>query len=415
MYIYRDIAREIQPFLRRKEVIAIVGPRQAGKTTFLQHLANNLNRTPKKMIYLTFEKIASLQLFENIEDFKELYQNQSLVLLDEFQYANDGGKKLKYLFDTTKTKYIISGSSSLDLKFQTGKYLVGRMLTFHLWPLTFQEFLHHKDPKLAQVLQRRVPSPFSFRPAQAFGQAIHTHLEQLFEEYLLFGGYPAAVIARTRSEKMKILESIIENYLLKDIRSLLQLSTERELTVLTRFAATQIGNLVNYQELSMHAELPYLVLKKHLHILQETFILKFIRPFVANKRTELTKNPKVYFIDSGFRNFLLNDFRPFYQREDVGALVENHVFVCLHRTADQLQPVQFWRTKNGAEVDFVIRRKNSIIPIEVKFSSKPTIGKSLHSFIEKYSPAQAIICTKGYSGQVIIKKTRVLFMPAYYW
>jgi len=414
VYIHRELENLIKPFIKRKEVLAIIGPRQVGKTTFLQYLNSQLERGGELVKFITFEKRSDLELFDNIEDFKDFHKKYQTIIIDEFQYAKQGGQKLKYLFDTTKTKYIISGSSSLDIKFQTGRYMVGRMLKFMLWPFSFREYLLGKNKALYELLISRVSDVFSSSIKKAPGPEINSRLEKLFEDYLIFGGYPAVVLSKSQLEKEKILESILDNYLLRDIKGLLQLATENELIRLIKFLAAQAGNLINYQELSNSCGLNYKELLRHLEILRQTYIIDLIKPYFTNKRTEITKNPKVYFVDTGFKNLALSDFRNLNQRKDMGSLVENYVFMALKRKTNGFQNINFWRTKSKAEVDFIIQKENKVIPIEVKYSSKPVIGKSLYSFIEKFSPSQCFVFTKNYAKEMKIKNCKIKFIPVYY-
>ena len=416
MYIHREIEKQINLFLKRKEILAVVGARQTGKTTLLQYLSSQLKKQGKSVKFLTFEKTNELALFNDIEDFKDIHKKYQVVIIDEFQYARQGGQKLKYLFDTTKTKYIISGSSSLELVFKTGKYMVGRMFKFLLWPFSFREYLSYVDKELLDLLNSRVKDIFSssFKVKKIFGSEIDSRLEKAFEKYLIFGGYPAVVLSKRQTEKEKVLESILENYLLRDVRTLLQLATEDELLQLVKFLSNQVGNLIKYKELSNAAGLNYHNLLKHLEILKQTYIIDLIKPYFTNQRTELTKNPKVYFVDTGFRNSILSDFRKFDKRKDIGNLVENYVFASLKRQASSLERINFWRTKSKAEVDFIIIHKNKIVPIEVKYSSKPNIGKSLYSFVNKFSPTRAFIFTKGYLDKTRIGGCQVNFIPVWY-
>lgn len=417
MYIHRELENQIKPFLRRREVLAIVGPRQSGKTTFLRYLEKELLRSKKKVRFLTFERLADLNLFqEDIEDFKDLYGNYNVIILDEFQYTKDGGKRLKYLYDTTKVKFIVSGSSSLELTFHTAKFMVGRLLKFNLWPFSFREFIGSQDRELYRIMEKRIPDIFSskFRIKDSFGKELNLKIQSLFEKYLIFGGYPACVLAKNEFEKKKILEGIFESYILKDVRSLLQLATEDELIKVVRFLSNQIGNLVEYKELSNISQLNYKSLLKNLEILKQTYIIDLLRPFFTNRRTELTKNPKVYFLDLGLRNWICADFREVGKREDCGRLVENFVFIILNRKQEFLKRLNFWRTKSKAEVDFVIQHPEGLIPIEVKYTATPVIGKSLYSFISKFSPRRAIILTRGVVDEKKIGRCNVQFVPVYY-
>lgn len=414
VYIQRELEEEIKPFLKRREILAVVGARQVGKTTFLNYIFQEFKKKKRKIEFLTFEKEKDLALFENIEDFKDYYKDYDILIIDEFHYAKDGGKKLKYLFDTAKIKFIISGSSSLELTFETGKYLVGRMFKFLLYPFSFREFLLARDKKLFQVLSTRFPDVFFMRVEKKkfFGEEINQRLQKYFEEYLIFGGYPAVALAETKQEKIKILESILENYLLRDIKALLNLKTQRELLGIAEFLAAQIGNLLNYQELSNTSKLKYKEVLKHLEILRNTFIANFLKPFYRNPRTELVKTPKVYFLDNGLRNYLLSDFKEVNKRNDIGQLAENFVYSSLIRK--KIGKINFWRTKSKAEVDFVLQKEGEIIPVEVKYSFSPSIGRSFYSFIEKFSPLNAYIFTQGFSEIKIIGKTKIYFIPVYY-
>jgi len=413
-YIPRELEKTIQPFLKRKEILAVVGARQVGKTTFLEHLFSNLKKQKKKAEFLTFERENDLALFENIEDFKDYYKDYQILIIDEFHYAKEGGRKLKYLFDTSKIKFIISGSSSLELTFETGRYLVGRMFKFLLYPFSFREFLLSKDKRLLALLETRFGDVLFQKPdfKKFFGQEINSRIQKLFEEYLIFGGYPAVVLAETREEKIKILESILENYLLRDIGALLNLKTKGEILKIAEFLSTQVSNLLNYQELSRISNLRYREVITHLEILKNTFLVETLKPFYKNPRTELVKTPKIYFFDNGFRNYLISDFKEINKRNDVGRLVENYVFSLLQRKS--LGKINFWRTKSKAEVDFLVQREGEIIPIEVRYSPSPLIGKSLFSFIEKFSPKYGYILTKGFFGIKKIKKTNIYFIPVYY-
>ena len=417
MYVLRELQEKIEPFLSRKEALAVIGPRQAGKTTFIQHIAGKLQEQGKKVKFITFERRDDLLLFNgNIEDFKEIVKQYDCVIIDEFQYASQGGQKLKYLYDTTEVKFVISGSSSLELTFQTGKYMVGRLLEFPLLPFSFHEFLSFKDLELYRLIgQKNFENILDFNLDQRFGEEINGRLVVLLEEYVLYGGYPAVVLAGTKEEKRKILEGITENYLLRDVKDLLRLATSDELWQLEKFLAGQIGGMVKYEELSGVSGLRYPEVKKHLNILEKTYVISLVKPFFINRRTELTKNPKVYFHDTGLRNSVLSDFRPLSDRNDTGALMENYAFSLLSRRYGMPPLVKYWRTKSKAEVDFIVEEGQSPYPFEVKYSSKKIIGKSLHSFIEKFHPPTAVILTKDFAGEERVSGTRLKFVPLSYY
>lgn len=418
MYIHRTLENQILPFLDRREAISIVGPRQAGKTTFIEFLGRTMEEKGKKVKFLTFERKADLDLFEkNIEDFKLVAQQYDCVIMDEFQYAKEGGKKLKYLYDTTSVKFIVSGSASLELTFQTGKYMVGRLLEFTLFPFSFREFLSYENPELFILLQGKEKENGSeiinFNAKKAFGGEVNKRLAELLEKYAVYGGYPAVVLAEGGDIKQKVLEGIVENYLLRDIKGLLHLATSDHLQRLEKFLAGQIGNMVKFNELSNTSDLTYKEVKRHTNILEKTYIVSFARPFFTNKRVELAKNPKVYFFDLGLRNFSLSDFRDLNDRNDFGAVMENCAYNFMRNRYPQ-SPIRYWRTKSKAEVDFIVEKDGAIYPFEVKYSSKKIVGKSLYSFINKFNPPTAIIFTKDFAAEEKIGETSLKFIPLSY-
>lgn len=344
-------------------------------------------------------------------------------MIDEFQYAPDGGQKLKLIYDTMKQiKIIITGSSSLDIKAHVGKYMVGRMLSFHLYPFNFGELLQVKNQRLERIYREnneRVIHWFfegKLEKRKSGQDIFFPELGRIYEAYSIWGGYPAIVLTENETERMKILSEIYNNYILKDINTLLELATENKLYRLSQVLATQIGNIVTYNHLSQAAELDYRNLKKYLHILDETFIGQGLKPFFRNRQKELVKNPKFYFLDLGFRNGLIENVNNLEKRSDAGAMIENAVFIRLNELFSSGAKLNFWRTKAGAEVDFILQLKGKIIPIEVKYFpfESEKISKSLASFIDEFHPEYALVLTKNYWGFLNKNQTQILFIPVYY-
>lgn len=388
MYVARDLEKEIRKYMSVKEIIAVTGARQCGKTTLILNL---LKRFAKKRVKtVSFDDIKTLSLFENdLDSFCQLYvTGYDILFIDEVQYAHESGKKLKYIYDKFPIKIIISGSSSSEISVQSLKYLVGRIFIFTLHPFSFKEFLLARDPPLVLLYEKA-----------GYGKEITQELNRYLEEFILFGGYPRVVLAKNTDEKITVLRNIMSTYFLREIKEVLGLKEDFKLLKLIKSLSLQIGNLVNYNELSSLSEFTYFDVKSYLNVLEKTFICSLMPPFQSNKRTELVKNPKVYFYDLGFRNVVIDNFS--VERVDIGGMYENFVFSELVK--NKFTP-KYWRTKSGAEVDFVLEHGKEVIPIEIKANlSEAAVSRSFQSFLQKYHPAKGFITSSRFehrSGQV---------------
>lgn len=433
MIVQRTLLDTIQPFINRPEYLAIIGPRQSGKTTFLHILEDRLLDSDEvedgDIHTISFEDRTLLHQFEKApRQFVRSYTNadtrtRTYLMIDEFQYAEKGGQKLKLVFDQIQNvKIIITGSSSLDIKANVSKYMVGRILTFHLHPFSFSEALRASNKRMFKAHQNRRTALTEFLSAERIirpesGEDVfHEELDPHFEQYCIWGGYPAVVLAKTETEKRKLLRDIYNAYVLADIKTLLQLATEDNLLQLSKHLAVQTGNIVVFNNLCNASNLNHRQLKKHLNILEETFVCQRLNPFFRNKQKELCKNPKIYFVDLGFRNNLVEHFGQLDQRPNAGAVVENAVFIHLHERGRQTGSLHFWRKKSGPEVDFVIERGEHVLPIEVKYQNftSPDVPRGLRSFIHTFHPAKAVVLTRNFWGNCDYEETNVLFAPVYY-
>ncbi|ODS37553.1 MAG: hypothetical protein A7315_13295 [Candidatus Altiarchaeales archaeon WOR_SM1_79] len=429
-YIQRNLFEEIKKWIERREILIIKGPRQAGKTTLLEMLKNwlmNNGVNSENIIFVTFEDIELRENFSaNPKDFvKRFAVNENeryYFLIDEAHYCPDVGQKLKLLYDLNKNiKFIATGSSSLEITSETAKFLVGRMFSFELLPFNFHEYLSHKDENLSRIYlegNKKVRDFLFFdndleikeTKEDIFIRELQKHLE----EYLIFGGYPEVVKAKTDEEKNIILKNIFNTYLIKDVVSYLNITDTAKFRKLISMMSFSIGNLISYENLSRNCGSYFKEILKLIDILEQTYIVTLLRPFHKSMITELKKNPKVYFIDSGLRNYALNNFNSLDLRADAGALAENFVFNQINQIKGDY-PLNFWRTTAKAEVDFVLN-VNGFIPIEVKFEAmkKPKITRSFRSFIENYKPKKALIVTKNLWASETIQETKVKFIPITY-
>lgn len=393
MYYKRDLEEKIEHYLTAQEIIAIFGPRQVGKTTLLKYFYGKVANP----IFLTFEDIELKLLFEeDIKSFIQLYIDPyDHIFIDEFQYANMGGKHLKYIYDTTDKKIFISGSSAMELSINAVKYLAGRIFVFNLYSFSYGEFLRVKDANLYRVYQNADAT---------ISPIISQKIYHYFDEYVTYGGYPRVILAQSSEEKKEVLKNLLSIYLLRDIKEIAKIADESKMYRLLKALSLQIGNVIVYSELSTLIGVNAPQLKEYLSVFEKAFLTKMITPFFTNKRLEIVKNPEVFFLDFGLRNVIINNFNKLEDRVDKGAMLENFVFRELVE-----EDLKYYRTKNGAEVDFIL---NDTIPIEVKSHlSSPKISKSYHYFLENYKPQKGFVLSFNQIGKEQFKESEIGFLP----
>ena len=394
MYITRKIEQTILQYLGSPEIIAVVGPRQSGKTTLLRHIFDTLGR---KAVFLTFEDNKVLNMFVRetdlfIEQYVKPYQ---YVFIDEFNYAKKGGKILKYIIDTVGRKIFISGSSSVDLSVQAVKYLVGRIFVFSLFQFDFEEYLSFRDRDLyaaygrhrldLEHIKENAPVPLPDEMMEKF--------RLYYGEYAVYGGYPRVVISKTTEEKKVVLKNIYNTYFLREVKDILGLVDDYKLAQLIKALALQIGGLIEYGEISRVSELSFQTVKSYINFLQKTFVCSFVKPYFTNKRTEIVKNPKPYFFDAGLRNYIVDDFRDIDRRPDGGHLLENAVAMELIKRE---KTFRFWRNKQKAEVDFVVdlhEGKKIALEVKQRLGSADLRSRSALDFMRSYPDIYLLFCS----------------------
>jgi hypothetical protein len=418
----RDILSDLIKWLDRREAYAVKGPRQSGKTTILKILQETLKG--KNVVFLNFEDPDILEAFEtNPKEYIKSFMTNAdrhYFLMDEYHYVKNPGKNLKLLYDTfEKAKFIVTGSSSLELSDAMAKFLVGRVFFFELFPFNFHEFLTAKNPRLANVYKEKSNNAKEFLINDTIPSSekdiFSKEFAPLLNEYLTFGGYPAVIKTQDFETKKTILKNIYDTYISKDIIEFLRISDAFKYRCIVRTLAALAGKLVNYNELSSTCQSYYKETKRTISTLSETYIIQLIQPFHKNPVTELKKNPKAYFLDLGLRNYIINNFTPMEKRADTGALVENFIFLRLRNSFPD-KTINYWRTTAKAEVDFILRPNEELIPVEVKYQTfqKPKISRSLRSFIKTYKPQKALMVTKNFWGHEKIENTTIMFAPAHY-
>lgn len=408
--IRRDIYRSLKEHHTAREITILVGARQVGKTTLLKLLEKDLKQEGLRTFYLNLDYephmryVSSQQnLIAKIE--LEFGDHAGYVFIDEIQRKENAGVFLKGIYDLERPyKFIVSGSGSLELKEKIQESLAGRKRLFQIEPVSFHEFINYKTAyKYEKELDRYLELEVEER-------------ERYFQEYMNFGGYPRIITESIQQEKSLLINEIFRSYVERDIVYLLNIGRTDAFVNLMKMLALDIGRLINYSSLASKLNISLQTLKKYLWFLEKTFIINVLTPFHRNAKKEIIKSPHVYFNDLGMLNYARGTYARFEVSSDQGFLFQNFIYSLLRDSVVQYSDsLHFWRTGDGAEVDFVIERFDGILPIEVKYASLKTVtvGRSLRSFIEKYNPKKALVVNRDYSAALTIGSTEVVFTPYY--
>ncbi|MFA5431332.1 MAG: ATP-binding protein [Candidatus Paceibacterota bacterium] len=379
MIIKRDILSVIDKHLAKEDALLIIGPRQAGKTTVLHQVENNLKKD-NDCFFVNLEDPEYLQLLNKspknlFEIFSINLNKKTYVFVDEVQYLKDPSNFIKFFVDEYKgrIKIIASGSSAfyLDSKFKDS--MVGRKILITMFPLSFKEFFFFKNNEVIEDFKK-------------ISLSQKEKIRQAYFEYLVFGGYPKVVLAETKEEKIENLKEIAYSYIKKDIYEY-RLRQDETFYKLFKILASQVGGMVNSFELANTLDVSKTVIKHYLSVMQKSFHVFVIHPFFNNVRKEITKMPKIYFIDNGLRSFFLNDFKGYLERPDSGQMLENDVFREFLNINNQ-EDIKFWRTSDGKEIDFIIKGKEAF---EVKAKVANLKENNFKVFLDNYKIKPKII------------------------
>lgn len=378
MYVERDITGQFEDISSVSKMMALVGARQSGKTTFLKEHAKNFNSN-----YVMFDDPDAREMFDDdIKKFEIQYvKGYNLTVLDEVQYCKNAGEKLKYLVDSGHKLWLTSSSETILGK-DVLSHLVGRVSVMRLYPFSLNEFLL---AKAQQTVTEKI-------------------IERSMWEHMTYGGYPQVVITDSTELKQILLKSLYETMILKDVARTFSIDDIGSLEKCAKYFSETVGGVVSYNSASSTLDISYPTLKKYIDALEKSYLIIQVKPFFTNKVKEITKQPKIYFLDTGMRNAGINRF----DSKPQGSIFENYVMSELLKIG---YVPKYWRTKSKAEVDFVLESKGNTMPIEVKLNADAgRITKSLRTFIETYAPKKAyVVIYKGRKGMMDVNGCDVIF------
>lgn len=338
--IYDDVTALIRP----QKVLIIYGARRVGKTTLITRFLKGTNLRYKldSGDNIRVQDTLGSRDFTRILDYISGYE---LIVIDEAQEIPHIGTALKIIVDQSpETIVIATGSSSFELAQQIGEPLTGRKISAILFPLSQKELAHHYN---------------------------RHELKDKLEEFLVYGSYPEVLTTDNRREKIRVLQELVDSYLLKDILSHDRVKSPKTLLQLIKLLAFQMGSEVSLNEIATKLGIDVKTVARYLDLLEKTFVIKRMGGFRRNLRKEVTAKAKYCFWDNGIRNAIISQMNPLEDRNDHGALFENFVLterIKKHTYEDYYGNFYFWRTYDGQEIDLVEEIDGKLAGFEFKWS-----------------------------------------------
>ena len=355
--IHRQLEPIVLQHLRVFPAVAVLGPRQSGKSTLVKMLAEKI--TP--FVYVDLQNYEDLNKLSDPNLFFEANRD-AVICLDEIQLVPHLFSVLRSAIDKHRRngRFILLGSASQALIQQSSETLAGRIGLIEISPFHVNEVCN--EP--AYSLQR----------------------------YWLRGGFPESYLSQTDSDSMLWLENFIRTYIERDIPQLGFQIPALQLRRLLMMCAHNQGQLLNASKLGEALGLTHPTIRRYIDLLEQTYILRTLQPYVANVKRRLVKSPKVYVRDSGIlhRLLLITDFNSLMGNPVFGASWEGLVIENIIVNMPDWTPY-FYRTATGDEMDLVLLRGNQKIAVECKASTAPQLTKGWWDALADINPEKAFV------------------------
>jgi hypothetical protein len=355
--IYRYLTDTVKRRLKNNPVVAILGPRQCGKTT----LAGQIVKKMKKSVYLDLENPGDLAKLDDPLAFFSLH-NEDLVCLDEIQRAPELFSILRSITDERARigQFLILGSAGPDLIHQSSESLAGRIAYLDLTPFLLPE--------------------------------LESGQKEGIRELWLRGGFPRSYLAEDLDISFEWRQDFIRTFLERDVGMLGFRLPPIRLGRFWRMCAHIHGSLLNASKLADSLGVSSHTVRSYIDLLEHTFMVRVLLPDAPNLKKRLVKSPKIYIRDSGILHTLL-DIRThddLLSHPIIGASFEGFAMENILAFANNWEP-SFYRTSAGAEIDLILRKGRRTLAFELKSSTVPRVSKGFWNALEDLSPDEAYV------------------------
>ena len=378
--ITRRILEDIKESLGFFPVVALIGPRQVGKTTLAKQLISTQEKTS---LYLDLERQSDLFKLNDAELFLSQH-SEKLIVIDEVQNKMELYPLIRALVDQTNRpgQFLLLGSASPELIRNSSESLAGRIAYHQLHPVDLKE----------------VPEDISQN------------------DLWIKGGFPKVLLAKNKDFADRWMENFVSTYLNRDLLQLGLSASPKTIRNLWTMMAHMNGHLINATALGNSLGLTTPTIKRYVDFLEEAFLLKSLHPFTWNIKKRLVKTSKVYITDTGVLHHLVGvkDFNDLSGNPILGSSWEAFVINQILALKNNHLDLYFYRTHQGTEMDLVFTRGfNVIATAEIKYSNSPQLTKGNFQAIEDLNSPLNFVITPSSDDYLIKERLRVCSLKAF--
>lgn len=438
--IQRDFQDKYFKIIDESIITALIGPRRSGKSTFVEEYLKTKNTKNKySSVYFNFDQLSTREEIAKygIEELIQIQlssgrvKNKVLIFIDEAQKEPLVFEQIKIIYDKQKReknkkyKFILTGSASLSIHKEISESLAGRVELLRVAPFTLSEIVRIKNISFPS----NIPVNSIFNPKTTYKQLLKEmqnlslltstlkRARQLINEVIEYGALPEIFEREDIEQKQRYLINYKDTYLEKDIRGEVNIGDLKSYSNLLTLLASQTGSLIVKKILKEKVGIAYNTLDRYLSVLNSTYILNELEPYIFSASRRLVKSSKCYFFDNGLLA-LLTGFLTFDQLLSTGLVGNRFENMVINEIIKKVKPYfpiadfYFWRSSSGKEVDLIVDFKEKVIPCEIKWTSnfKQVEINSLVSFLNDYKSADYGVVI--YNGDFFLdKENKIFYLP----
>lgn len=401
--VKRDRLHDVIPWVSRREMVAVVGARRAGKTTLLfeiiDYLICELKVNPRNILFIKGDddRVEKTGLIDRaLNEYAQLVNpfGNIFVLIDEIQEIEEWSKTLKRIYDLrTDIKLFISGSNADILKEELGVLLAGRFASFELFPFSFTEFLRAREVNINTALSI----------VQNKAKILHC-----LNEYLTYGSFPEVVLEKDVKLKVQLTQFYFDSIFYRDIVRRKKIRNPAQLEKMVKYFLQNISALANFAKVGDAIGLATDSIGEYVRAAEEAYLIFSVNLFAFSYRKQIVNPKKMYCVDAGIRNGIGFTFS-----EDAGKIYENTVFVHLRQSRNE---IFYWAGKH--ECDFIVKNGKKLAAIQVCYdirNAKEREQKGLLEALNNFKLKEGTIITHDYEDEEEIEGKIIHYIPLWKW